>query len=119
MTDTMAEKQFPFLLLPYEIRQVVYVYLVVAFEVLNATPTQDLLPRKKYSYTAALLHVCRQTRFEFHPIFFSRTGFKISTNFSFYRNMRLPTLTHIRELKAKAQINRHGKNTVLLPLPLT
>ena len=99
---------FRFLDLAFEVRKFVYLHVVSAYRVVDCQPNAVLQPYSIYKLQTALLRTCRQTRIEFHPIFFQNTLFRMRADYPFYIHMRLPTIIHLTELHINMKWGRHG-----------
>lgn len=89
------------LVIPYDIRRIIYLWLLKSVVALDCSPTLMLQPNELFLSLATLLRVCRQTREEFLPLFYGQVLFSIYPRYPFYRFYRhlgWPAIHGLREI---------------------
>lgn len=89
------------LALPYDIRRMIYRWLLEPIIALDCSPTWTFRPNNNFLSVTALLRVCCQTREEFLPIFYDSILFSIYPRapfYRFYRHLQQPAIHGLREI---------------------
>jgi hypothetical protein len=92
------------LVIPYDIRRMIYLWLLKPVIALDCSPTLMLQPHAQFLSLSTLLRVCRQTREEFLPLFYGQILFSIYPRYPFYRfyrHLEWPAIHGLRQIHLK------------------
>lgn len=99
--DDRRRPNLQLLVIPYQLRHMIYLWLLRSVTALDCSPTLMLQPNEQFLSLTALLRVCRQTREEFLPLFYSQILFSVYPRYPFYRfyrHLQRPAIHALREI---------------------